>query len=277
MYRMETQPPTPPRGRQPAAGMNAEEIAAWLRAQVEEGIWAPGDALPTNADLIEQTGASNSTVSKAVAALKAEGLIYGRKGARPRVADRRIVDYRITDQTRPTWLIKAQPRDMFSTVAEARSAAKELTVAAVSASPGIAARLGIAPGEQVISRKVVQSISGRVIATEETHYPMPLAEELGLDSPEDIVEGTSRRVGNSRHRDTGWLTETTVRPATPEEQKLFAVAPGASLLEVMTTSANGHEANAVSIRVVHPAGVRIVHEIGDDSGLATIRTNRETL
>lgn len=257
--------------------MTAEQIAAWLRSKIEDGIWSAGDPLPTNTDLIRETGASNSTVSKAVSTLKAEGMVYGRKGARPRVADLRVMDYRVTDQTRPTWLIEGRPRDMFATMADARGGTKQLTVAEEPASTEVASRLGIAEGETVVRRQVVQTISGRVVATETTFYPLPLARELGIDHPEDITEGTSRRVGNSQHRDTGWITETVVRAASPEEQRLFAVTPGASMLQVITTGANGHAATMVSIRVVHPAGVRVVHELGDDSGLSTIRGNREKL
>lgn len=267
----------PPRGRQPAAGMTAEQIGAWLRGKIEAGEWAAGDAIPTNAELIRETGASNSTVSKAISALKADGMVYGRRGARPRVADLRPLDFRITDQTRPTWLIAGQPRDMFATVAEARGGSKSLTVTKVPAAADIAARLGVEEAETVVRRQVIQSIGERAIATETTFYPLPLAEELGLDQPEDITEGTSRRIGHSRHRDTGWTTETVVRPATAEEQRLFAVTAGASLLQVVTTAANGHAATSVAVRVAHPTGVRIVHEIGDDSGLSTIRTNREKL
>lgn len=264
----------PPRGRQKAGGMDADEITAWLRDEIEQGTWKAGDQLPRNADLIEETGASNTTVSKAVANLKSEGLLVGRKGQRPRVTDTRVVDYRVTDPTRPTWLVESRPHDMWTTLATARDASIDLTVQRVTASELVTKRLGVEPSAEVIMRRVVQSIAGRVIAIEATYYRLDLALELGLDSPEDIAEGTTRRVGKSRHRDTGWLTETLVRPATTEEQKLFAVPTGASLIEIVTTAANGHAANYVAVRVIHPAGVRIVHELGDDSGLATIRRNR---
>lgn len=257
--------------------MNAEEIAGVLRQAIEDGTWAAGEPLPTNADLIETYGASNSTVSKAVAMLKAEGLVFGRKGARPRVSDRTTLDYRLTDQTRPGWLEIERPRDMFASMLAAQSPEKELHVERMPAPPAIALRLGITTDDEVVKRQVVQSVRGRVIATETTYYPLPLALELGLDTPNDIPEGTARRVGQSQHRDTGWLTETTVRPATPEEQGLFAVVAGTPLLEVALISANGHGATSVAVRVVHPSGVRIVHEIGDDSGLDTIRKNRAAL
>lgn len=267
----------PPRGRQPAGGMDARQITEWLREQITEGTWGVGDPLPTNADLIEQTGASNSTVSKAISTLKAEGLIYGRRGGRPRVADLRVMDYRVTDQSRPTWQEVKAPADMFATMAAARGGTKVTTAGEAVPPSEIAVRLGIKEGETAARRQVVQSIGDRVIATETTFYEPKLADELGLYENADIPEGTSRRIGKTKHRDTAWTTETTVRPATGEEQKLFAVTPGAVMLQVVTTAANGFYATSVSVRVVHPQGVRIVHEIGDDSGLATIRANRENL
>lgn len=73
------------------------------------------------------------------------------------------------------------------------------------------------------------------------------------------------------------MTETTVRPATAQEQKLFAVTPGASMLEIVTTAANNFYVTSVATRVVHPQGVRLVHEMGDETGLSGIRANRENL
>lgn len=267
----------PPRGRQPAGGMDARQITEWLRAQIADGVWGVGDPLPTNADLIRQTGASNSTVSKAMSTLKAEGLIYGRKGGRPRVADLRVLDYRLTDMSRPTWQEVRAPADMFNTTAKARGGTSETRGGAAVPPREIAVRLGLAEGESTARRRVTQTIGDRVIATETTFYEPKLAKELDLYRDEDIPEGTSRLVGSTKAADTAWMTETTVRPATAEEQKLFAVTPGASMLEIITTAANNFYVTSVATRVVHPQGVRLVHEMGDETGLGGIRANRENL
>ncbi|MEU9457156.1 GntR family transcriptional regulator [Streptomyces sp. NPDC048277] len=267
----------PPRGRQPARGMDARQIADWLRTQITDGVWGVGEPLPTNADLIKQTGASNSTVSKAISTLKSEGLIFGRRGGRPRVADLRAMDYRVTDQTRPTWQDIQAASDMFNTIAKARGGTSSTEAEALTPPADIAIRLGLPEGETTARRRVVQSISDRVISTETTFYDPEVAAELGLYVNEDIPEGTSRRIGASRHADTAWTTETTVRPATSEEITLFAITPGTSMLQVITTAANPERVTSVSTRVVHPQGVRIVHEIGLEAGLRTIRANRDRL
>lgn len=274
MKGMSTQPP---RGRQPARGMDARQITEWLRGQITDGTWGVGDALPTNADLISQTGASNSTVSKAISTLKAEGLIYGRKGGRPRVADLRVLDYRLTDMSRPTWQEVRAPADMFNTTAKARGGTSTTRGGEAVPPPEIAARLGLAEGESTARRRVTQVIGDRVIATETTFYNPDLAKQLDLYRDEDIPEGTSRLIGGTPAADTAWTTETTVRPATAEEQKLFAVTPGASMLEIVTTAANSFFVTSVATRVVHPQGVRLVHELGDEPGLVTIRASREGL
>lgn len=257
--------------------MDARQIAEWLRDEITAGTWGVDEPLPTNADLIAQTGASNSTVSKAISTLKAEGLIYGRRGGRPRVADLRPMDYRVTDQTRPTWQQVKAPADMFSTLAAARGGTAKTTGGPAVPPPDIAVRLGLKPGETTARRQVVQKIGDRVISTETTFYEPKLAEELDLYRNEDIPEGTSRAIGATPARDVAWTTETTVRPATAEEQRLFAVTPGATMLQVITSASNAFYVTSVSTRVVHPQGVRIVHEVGDEGGLVTIRANRENL
>ena len=63
-------------------------LADALRATIEQGDLHPGDALPGDAALTAATGLSRGTVRQAVAALRAEGLVQTRQGARTTVLAR---------------------------------------------------------------------------------------------------------------------------------------------------------------------------------------------
>ncbi|MGW5248825.1 winged helix-turn-helix domain-containing protein [Streptomyces sp. NPDC004129] len=71
------------RGRRPAGGgvpLTFEVIAETLREQIRSGELKPGDALPAQAALMREFGASSLTVQKAMALLKQEGWAVSRPG-----------------------------------------------------------------------------------------------------------------------------------------------------------------------------------------------------
>jgi GntR family transcriptional regulator len=52
-----------------------------IRQQIASGALAPGDVLPSEAELREMYGVSNTVVRNAVLILKAERLVEGRQGS----------------------------------------------------------------------------------------------------------------------------------------------------------------------------------------------------
>ncbi|WP_030125713.1 GntR family transcriptional regulator [[Kitasatospora] papulosa] len=71
--------PTPPAG---SAAYDANRLAEALSALIDAGDLAPGDRLPTTADLVATYGVNKNTASKAVAKLKAAGILSGTAGGR---------------------------------------------------------------------------------------------------------------------------------------------------------------------------------------------------
>ncbi|MFJ2831834.1 winged helix-turn-helix domain-containing protein [Streptomyces sp. NPDC087263] len=71
------------RGRRPAGGtvlLTFEVIAEALRERIRSGGLKPGDALPTQAVLMAEYGASSLSVQKAMALLKQDGYAISRPG-----------------------------------------------------------------------------------------------------------------------------------------------------------------------------------------------------
>ncbi|MFF0086952.1 GntR family transcriptional regulator [Streptomyces canus] len=71
------------RGRRPAGSgvqLTFEVIAETLREQIRSGGLKPGDALPTQAMLMREFGASSLTVQKAMTLLKQDGSAVSRPG-----------------------------------------------------------------------------------------------------------------------------------------------------------------------------------------------------
>lgn len=74
------------RGRR---GLKFEELADQLRSQILSGAWTPGSKLPTESELIQETGLSLTTVRRAYETLVDEGMVTRRRGAGSFVADHR--------------------------------------------------------------------------------------------------------------------------------------------------------------------------------------------
>lgn len=64
-----------------AAEPEYEQVAAELREAIERGDLAPGDRLPSFAELREHFGVTVTTAQRALRVLKDAGLVEGRKGA----------------------------------------------------------------------------------------------------------------------------------------------------------------------------------------------------
>ncbi len=52
------------------------QIAAWLRKRIESGEFRPGRRLPSENDIMQMTGVAATTVRRAVALLRQQGLVY---------------------------------------------------------------------------------------------------------------------------------------------------------------------------------------------------------
>lgn len=57
------------------------EIEARLRGEIADGLYRPGDKLPTEAALADRFGVNRHTVRRALAALAEEGLTHARRGS----------------------------------------------------------------------------------------------------------------------------------------------------------------------------------------------------
>lgn len=52
------------------------QIAAWLRERIESGEFPPGSRIPSETDIMGETGVARSTARRAVALLREEKVVY---------------------------------------------------------------------------------------------------------------------------------------------------------------------------------------------------------
>src|SRR5690349_18813996 len=72
-----------------------EQVKNWVRQHIASGAWRPGDAVPSEAALMEQFAISRMTANRALRELAAEGLVTRVQGSGTRVAELHRISSRL--------------------------------------------------------------------------------------------------------------------------------------------------------------------------------------
>ncbi|WP_394939524.1 GntR family transcriptional regulator [Psychromicrobium sp. YIM B11713] len=118
-----------------------QRLSEEFRSRIHSGDWAEGSALPSEAALCEEFGISRGPVRQALAALKAEGLIIGGRGRQP------IVQSGTPSQSFSTFMSFTEWAQSLNMT----PGQKTLEISRRPAPVEVAAKLGIAEGEPVVS------------------------------------------------------------------------------------------------------------------------------
>jgi GntR family transcriptional regulator len=57
-----------------------KQIAAWLRGRIHSGEFPLGRKIPSESDIVQETGVARSTARRAIALLREEGVIFTVQG-----------------------------------------------------------------------------------------------------------------------------------------------------------------------------------------------------
>ncbi|MBC9001309.1 GntR family transcriptional regulator [Micromonospora sp. WMMD718] len=167
------------------------EIAAQLRAAIESGQYPPGSQLPTEHDLAAQHGVSRETVRRALAVLKAAGLLtsatkQGTTVARPPVRLEVAHYAAAADPDRPGR--ELGPWETACAEQGVAGRADVVDVAVVPAPPAVAARFGVAAGTALV-RRTRRMYAGDDLAQLQESYVL---EEIAAGTP---LAGEGKLVG----------------------------------------------------------------------------------
>ncbi len=134
-----------------------EQAIEALYALVEDGVYRPGDMLPSEAALAGQLGVSRSTVREAIGHLVRDGLVTRRQGVGTFVAAR--APARLT-----AGLGRLQSFRTLAQHAGFRLEMLEREITAVPANADWAGALAVAPGTGLVRVQVTEAVDGRATA-----------------------------------------------------------------------------------------------------------------
>lgn len=211
-----------------------ERIARTLRERITSGELAPGERLPTERALMDEFDVSVTVARAAVAALRTEGLIYSQQGRGSFVRDstplHRWATNRYVRHTKPPFKREAEEGGWLDEVTS--------DISTLSASPRVAERLHIEPGEQ-LSQVVYHWYGNKELVQVSTQW-----EPLKLISGTEIEIPSSGEVGKpdviTRFDKIGInVTRVqeliTARMPTPDEAHEFQTIPGVPVFSVERT------------------------------------------
>lgn len=204
-------------------------IAAELRARIVSGELAQGAKLPSESQLKAQYDVSTTSVKYALSLLRSEGLIEGRKGSGNYVRG----TSRLTR--------RAHARDMRSAKGSTSPFARDVARAGmqahwehhserVPASPRIAQRLGIEPGDLVMMTHYRYFADDTPIQLAESHEPLDITAGTPVEWPEDgAAVGVVARMDLIGVEIDRFIEEVAARPATPDEANALNLDPRGGL------------------------------------------------
>ncbi|GAB3829721.1 GntR family transcriptional regulator [Kribbella italica] len=243
-----------------------QRIASELREQIRTGTIKAGDRLPTEVELRDQYDVSRNTVRLALAMLQNEGMISSVQGKGTIVREQIMLTYHAawaesrdrnaSDQTDAFYAeMKAQGRT---------GEYRDFEMRIKSASPHLAARLGVEEGDSLVSRAISRYADGEPFSLQDSYYPMDIAQACGLLTPHDVPGGVIRAMAKKGHEEIGYVDELTTRMPTPDEaRKLGGLGSGTPVLVYVRTTYSDARPLRLTLTIFAGDRNRVVYEIGD--------------
>ena len=218
-----------PRYRELADGLRAAIYSGGMVLGVE---LVDGAQLPTEPELGAHFQVSRGTVRQALRELAAEGLLETRGRSGTYVRRLPMLEYNVDAEDPHRRDDKAGMTDSwFSVVKRAgREPSHDIRFRIEPASVVVASRLGIQEKNLVVVRECQRYVNGIPWSEQISYYPYELARKCGLDTPDDILEGTVRRMAARGVAEDRLDHEISSRPASDDERRQFDLAPGVSVL-----------------------------------------------
>lgn len=202
-------------GQERRAPARYELIEDWLRGRVLSG--APGDALPSEAELAAQFGVSRMTARQAVQNLAAEGLVDRRRGSGTYIASRPLHRH-------------GAPLMSFSSDMRRRGSTPTSRLLRAELVDGTAAdveALRLSPGSRVVSLSRLRLADGVPMSVETASLPLDCASVLSRDLERGSLHDALRELGRVPATARTWIS---ARLAGAAEARLLEVPVRSALL-----------------------------------------------
>lgn len=213
-----------------------KQIADDLRGQIDAGVWAAGDRIPSEVQLMGRYGVARMTVRQALAALKAEGLLLAEHGRGVFVRGRPVVRRVASDR----FARRHRQAGQAAFIAEAEGigapSVDELEVGHEVASPEVREGLGLTARAKVLARRRRYLLDGQPVELAASYVLSALAKGTAIEERHTGPGGIYARLEEAGHELAEFTEEVGARMPTPEERARLRLPEGTPVLTVRRTA-----------------------------------------
>lgn len=211
-----------------------------LRAEILVGSRHPGERLPSENELAEAYGTSRPTVRRALARLRAEGLIVTEQGRGAFVRPKPRVRLLLTDGSYRKHRALGLPGFNAQVLEQGLSPRQELlSVKTAEAPPDVALRLELSAGTHVVIRQRLFLIDSQPVALCDSYYPEDLVGGTAIAQFRRIKGGVHALIedasGPIRRKVSRSIDELAARMPTPTEASTLVLTAGIPVVRVIRT------------------------------------------
>lgn len=212
-----------------------------LKDGLAAGRWAPGELMPSEAELVAEFGVSRMTVNRALRELQAEGLVQRSQGVGTFAAPLHRVSSTLTIHDLHDEIVARGHQHRAVVHLQQQEAAPA----------ALAAQLGLAPGSAVFHTLIVHLENGRPLQCED-RYVNPAEAPAYLQADFSAVTPTQFLFQHTAL----WRAQYTVEAQQPtaQEARLLGIAPDAPCL-VMLRRTFSRRGPITLARLVHPGAL----------------------
>jgi GntR family transcriptional regulator len=215
-----------------------QRIADDLRAEILSGRLAPGQRLPSERDISDQYQTTRPTVRKALAVLRADGLVLTEQGrgafVRPRPHMRHLARGALWRERRGSGVAPWNAE----VAAQGQAGEQRIVEVATTGAPAdIAALLDLDEGAPVVVRRRVLLVDGEPAQLADSYYPADLAAGTALLSNARIRGGAASVIEDQLGRRIArFVEELSGRMPTPAEARELRLPPGVPVVRALRTA-----------------------------------------
>lgn len=231
------------------------QVAAILRREIRAGDFAPGSVMPSEPELAARFGTTRSTINRALAMLRTEGLVRPERGRGTTVNELPIIRRDAVGRQRRAVREEGQARGAFD--AEARRLGLEpssaVDVLEVPAPTTVAELLGVSEAELVLARRRRMRANDIPVQYATSYIPLEIAAGTQLTETDTGPGGTYSRLADAGHAPATFTETVRVRPPEEDETQFLRVDPDQRVIAI-TRVARTTEGRAVEVNeIVLPA------------------------
>ncbi|MES0835886.1 GntR family transcriptional regulator [Nocardiopsis tropica] len=213
-----------------------KQVAALLREAIRRGDYPPGTTLPSQPDLAREYGLNQSSISRAMAMLQAEGWIRTEHGRGSVVLEMPTVKRvrRIDRDYRASREGSSYAEEMSGTGLTPRT---ELVRWGSEPVPGdMVVALEVPPDSHVLVRRRQMFADDKPVQLATSYVPMAIAGSADLAMPDTGPSGLYARLAERGFRPVRFTEDIEVRSATQEEADFLDVAPSQPVFSIVRTA-----------------------------------------